>query len=349
MPRSPRAHDRDLRTGHRERHPDHCRVHQGAAARPRAVRHPPEPAPRRVHVGRDRVVAGARAARRVLPERVRRRPVVVPRRPGRHPALPGGGDGDRRVLAHVGLRRRHPRLLLDPGPPRHVPPPRRGLPRAARDGASARRGRGHGDRGRPRHRAAEAGVQAVSASTTPPTTTAELSRTGGHGRAAGPVRLVHLGLGNFFRAHQAWYTDRAPDAAEWGIAGFTGRSRRLADDLTAQEGLYTLVTRARDGDRFAVLGSLSRAHPAADHESWLGYFRSPEIRVVTVTVTEAGYLRDADGGLDRDRPEVRADIEALRRDLTAVTHTAPARLLAGLAARRAADAGPPAPAPCATL
>ena len=65
------------------------------------------------------------------------------------------------------------------------------------------------------------------------------------GRAAPPVRLVHLGLGNFFRAHQAWYTDRAPDADDWGIAAFTGRCAELADALTAQDGLYTLVTRGR--------------------------------------------------------------------------------------------------------
>ena len=47
-----------------------------------------------------------------------------------------------------------------------------------------------------------------------------LSRAAGHGRPAPPVRLVHLGLGNFFRAHQAWYTDHAPDAEQWGIAAF---------------------------------------------------------------------------------------------------------------------------------
>ncbi len=37
--------------------------------------------------------------------------------------------------------------------------------------------------------------------------------TGRAGRAAAPVRLVHLGLGNFFRAHQAWYTEHARTAA----------------------------------------------------------------------------------------------------------------------------------------
>ena len=63
---------------------------------------------------------------------------------------------------------------------------------------------------------------------------------------------MHLGLGNFFRAHQAWYTDRAPDAGEWGIAAFTGRRAELAEALTAQQGLYTLITRAADEDRFEV-------------------------------------------------------------------------------------------------
>jgi fructuronate reductase len=151
---------------------------------------------------------------------------------------------------------------------------------------------------------------------------------------------VHLGLGNFFRAHQAWYTEHAPDAADWGIAAFTGRSAALADSLSAQDGLYTLITRAAEGDRFEVISSLTRTHPGPDHDAWLGHLASPDVRGVTLTVTEAGYVRGADGGLDRDRPEVRADVEALRGDPTAPVHTTPARLVAGCAARRRADAGP---------
>jgi fructuronate reductase len=171
-------------------------------------------------------------------------------------------------------------------------------------------------------------------------TAGRLSRAAGKGRPAAPVRLVHLGLGNFFRAHQAWYTERTPDAADWGYAAFTGRRGELADALNAQEGLYTLITRAADGDRFYMLGSISRAHAGADHEAWLGYLASTEVRAVTITVTEAGYVRGPDGGLDLDRDQVKADVEALRQDLGAVVRTAPARLVAGCAARRRADGGP---------
>ena len=174
-----------------------------------------------------------------------------------------------------------------------------------------------------------------------------LSRTAARGRAAAPVRLVHLGLGSFFRAHPCWYTGHAPDAAQWGFAAFTGRgSSPLVDELNEQDGLYTLVSRGRDADRFEVLRSLSRAHPAADNDAWLRYFEDPQLSAVTITVTEAGYLRGADGGLDTGRPEVQADITVLRNDLTAPVRTAPARLVAGIAARRRAGAGPLALMPC---
>ncbi|HET9970957.1 MAG TPA: mannitol dehydrogenase family protein [Streptosporangiaceae bacterium] len=174
-----------------------------------------------------------------------------------------------------------------------------------------------------------------------------LSRTAGPGRAAAPVRLVHLGLGNFFRAHQCWYTEHAPDAADWGYAAFTGRaSTPMVSDLNEQQGLFTLVSRAADADRFEVLSSLSRAHAATDQGAWLRYFAAPELSAVTITVTEAGYLRGPGGGLDTGHPDVQADIEALRSNPMGLVRTTPARLVAGMAARRRADAGPLALVPC---
>ncbi|HEX8509607.1 MAG TPA: mannitol dehydrogenase family protein, partial [Propionibacteriaceae bacterium] len=155
-----------------------------------------------------------------------------------------------------------------------------------------------------------------------------------------PVRMVHLGLGNFHRAHQAWYTENAPDAAEWGIAAFTGRRPDTADDLRPQDGLFTLITRGAEGDTFGLVKSLSAVHPAADHEAYLDYLRRPEVVVVTITVTEAGYVRGPDGRLDSDRPVVAGDVAALREDRAALVSSLPGKLVAGLLARRAAGSGP---------
>ncbi|WP_263732104.1 mannitol dehydrogenase family protein [Cellulomonas sp. SG140] len=166
---------------------------------------------------------------------------------------------------------------------------------------------------------------------------------------APPVRHVHLGLGNFFRAHQAWYTAHASDGAEWGIAAFTGRSPDLARAMAAQDGLYTLVTRGPERDEFEVVPAVARAHGADEHDAWLGYLTDPAVQVVTTTVTEAGYVRDAAGDPDVGRPELAADLETLRRDPTALVRTAPARLVAGLLARRRADAGPLTVVPCDNL
>jgi fructuronate reductase len=180
-------------------------------------------------------------------------------------------------------------------------------------------------------------------------TITRLSRSSGHGRPAAPVRIVHLGVGNFFRAHQAWYTEHAPDAAEWGIAAFTGRSPAMADALRPQDGLYTLTTRGTDGDSYEVISTLSAVHSSAEHEAFLSYLRSPGLAIVTLTVTEAGYLRGPDGHLDLTNPGVVADIQTLRADPQAAVTTTPGRIVAGLIGRRAAFAGKLAIVSCDNL
>jgi fructuronate reductase len=162
-----------------------------------------------------------------------------------------------------------------------------------------------------------------------------------------PVRAVHLGVGNFFRAHQAWYTEHAPDAGEWGIAAFTGRSPALAERLTAQGGHYTLLVRGADGTTSEVVSSISATHAADDLAALRGYFASPAVAVVTSTVTEAGYRRAGSGGLDTAAADVASDIAALRADpVGGRVRTVPGRLVAGLLARRGAGAGPIAVVPC---
>jgi fructuronate reductase len=145
-------------------------------------------------------------------------------------------------------------------------------------------------------------------------------------RTRHPVRVAHLGLGAFHRAHQAWYTQRANEAggdgAGWGIAAFTGRSPDAARVLAAQDAVYTLVERGPEGDSATIVEALSSVHDGADAEAWRRVLADPQVGVLTLTVTEAGY-----------RPE----------------STAPARVLDGLRARFEAGAGGIAVVSCDNL
>jgi fructuronate reductase len=150
--------------------------------------------------------------------------------------------------------------------------------------------------------------------------------------------MVHLGVGNFHRAHQAWYTANSPDADQWGIAAFTGRRTDMADALKPQDGLYTLITRGGEGDSFELIGTLSAIHAAAEHETYLNYLSRTEVAIITITVTEAAYLRGADGHLGAGQDVIVSDLEAIRSDPRNPVASLPARLVAGLAARRTAGA-----------
>lgn len=140
-----------------------------------------------------------------------------------------------------------------------------------------------------------------------------------------PVRLVHLGLGAFHRAHQAWYTAHADPDREWGIAAFTGRSPEAATTLARQDDVYTLLTRGPDGDHLETVESIVAAHDGGDTEKLRDYLARPEVTVVTLTVTEKGYRRGADGRLDVTDPDIAADICSLAGALSdhAPSHRAP--------------------------
>jgi len=170
-----------------------------------------------------------------------------------------------------------------------------------------------------------------------------------------PVRIVHIGLGVFHRAHQAWFTDRARDGAEWGIAAFTGRNPQAALQLAAQDGLYTLIERAAARDTASIVASIAEAVDGADLERFLALLSSPSTAIVTLTVTEAGYRltptgqpNPVDSMLSTDLRYIAAAMR--RRHLLARSsggpQTALGRLLLGLEARRRDDGGPIAIVPC---
>lgn len=164
---------------------------------------------------------------------------------------------------------------------------------------------------------------------------------------APPARIVHIGLGAFSRSHIAWYTDRATDAAQWGISAYAGRSGALADALSGQDCLYTLIERSAEGDRPTVVSSIVAAQRGGDHETLIHELASSTTAIVTLTITEAGYRTRADGTPDDSDPAVGADIAELQRVARgsvsaseARMQTALGRLVLALEVRRARGNGP---------
>ncbi|MFM6940349.1 MAG: mannitol dehydrogenase family protein [Rhodoluna sp.] len=121
--------------------------------------------------------------------------------------------------------------------------------------------------------------------------------------AATPTeRIVHIGLGAFHRAHQAWFTAQVDTEKQWGIVAFTGRSANAAEELASQDGLFTLITRSEAGDEFQVIDSIVRAEDGKDTEAFTTAISNPKIAIVTLTITEAGYGMDASGHVDTVNP-----------------------------------------------
>ena len=121
--------------------------------------------------------------------------------------------------------------------------------------------------------------------------------------AATPTeRIVHIGLGAFHRAHQAWFTAQVDTEKQWGIVAFTGRSAKAAEELASQDGLFTLITRSEAGDEFEVIDSIVRAEDGNDTEAFTSAIANPQTAIVTLTITEAGYGMDASGHVDTVNP-----------------------------------------------
>lgn len=167
-----------------------------------------------------------------------------------------------------------------------------------------------------------------------------------------PVRIIHLGLGAFHRAHEAWYTAHSSDSDEWGIAAFTGRTAEIAQALAPQDGLYTLIERGETGDRMEVVSSIVRVLPGDDVASFVDLMARAEVVILSLTITEAGYRVDLNGRPDLEDRDVRHDVDALRAALAgdrleeAPIRTALGRVLLGLEARRRAGVPALTVVPC---
>jgi fructuronate reductase len=158
-------------------------------------------------------------------------------------------------------------------------------------------------------------------------------------RSAVTPGIVHLGVGAFHRAHQAVFIDDCIGRGEtgWGIVAASMRSADTRDTLAPQDNLYTYCERNGQTETFRIIGSILEILVAPeDPRQLIDRLTDPRVRIVTLTVTEKGYLANlSERRLLRAHPDILNDLdpEKAPRSIHGV-------LLAAIRQRRAEAAVP---------
>ncbi len=154
--------------------------------------------------------------------------------------------------------------------------------------------------------------------------------------------IVHIGVGNFHRAHQAWYLHRLMQdgqAHDWAIigAGVRPYDAAMREKLLAQDCLTTLIELDPDGVSAEVVGSMIDYLPIEDGAAPLiRAMAHPRVRIVALTVTEGGYFFDrTTKAFDAGHPDIQHDAANPDRPRTAF-----GAMVAALRLRRDAGHGP---------
>jgi mannitol 2-dehydrogenase len=147
--------------------------------------------------------------------------------------------------------------------------------------------------------------------------------------------IVHFGVGNFHRAHQAVYLDdlfATGTDHDWGIigAGVRESDDAMRQKLMAQDWLTTVVEQEADRSSARVTGAMIDYLQPGNSEAVIAQLADPAIRIVSLTITEGGYFIDpASQKFDPTHPEIAYD--ASHRD---APKTVFGLILAGLERRR---------------
>ena len=126
--------------------------------------------------------------------------------------------------------------------------------------------------------------------------------------------IVHLGLGAFHRAHQAYFTEAVLAAGDlsWGIVGAGMQSSGMRDALAPQDNLYVLSEVGADSERLSVIGAIVDVVGGAEDSEkarLLAKMSDASTRIVSLTVTEKGYYLDmATGQLQLQNPAIAGDL-----------------------------------------
>ena len=153
--------------------------------------------------------------------------------------------------------------------------------------------------------------------------------------------ILHIGVGNFHRAHQAVYLDQlfalglSRDFALVG-AGIRDADAAMRNDLLTQDLLTTVVEQEADASTARVIGSMVEFVDPGDPQAIVTRLDDPAFRIVSLTITEGGYCIDpATQTFDAEHPDIVADAKNLAQPRSVF-----GLILAALIRRRAAGVPP---------
>ncbi len=148
-----------------------------------------------------------------------------------------------------------------------------------------------------------------------------------------PRRIVHLGLGAFFRAHGAIYVQQAvlESGENWSITGISLNSPSAREKLRPGGFTYNVMLKHDTKSSFEHITIIDRVIYAGDeYDDVIASLTADETRIVTLTITEKGYCRVASSGnLDLSHPGIQHDLVSSRPT------TAPGLIVRALSLRRA--------------
>lgn len=152
--------------------------------------------------------------------------------------------------------------------------------------------------------------------------------------------ILHMSVGGFHRSHQAVYLDMFlnKNPSDWMIegVGLMPQDKDNLNKLAEQGGLYAVLERAPDSDQVRIVGSMKNVlHAPSDPAAIINRIASPEIKILSLTITEKGYYYDDKRNLNANHPAIQNDIVLPENPQTAYGY-----LVKGLQKRRADNVGP---------
>lgn len=145
-----------------------------------------------------------------------------------------------------------------------------------------------------------------------------------YNRNSGTIGIVHVGVGGFHRAHQAYYTNLLQErfsASEWGICGIGLREadQKIHDTLKKQDCLYTLIVKHPDGKiETQVIGSILDFLLGVDSpDPVIERMAHPDTKIVSLTITEGGYnFNPSTGEFDFENTDIQYELNYPERPRT---------------------------------